>query len=144
MTGLILLALMIGFVEESVFRGLMLTALRERGEWRAIIVTAVLFGATHLANVLAGANLLETASQIAYAVAFGVAFAALVLRKGIIWPLVLAHAAIDAASFLQEPGFTFTTTWRLIVNLGAVAVFTAYGVLVMRRGPGQVASMSGT
>jgi membrane protease YdiL (CAAX protease family) len=50
-TGLILLALMIGFVEESVFRGLMLTALRERGEWWAVIVTSVLFGLTHLANV---------------------------------------------------------------------------------------------
>jgi hypothetical protein len=40
---------------------------------------------THLVNVLAGATLLETVSQVAYAVAFGVAFAALVLREGIIW-----------------------------------------------------------
>jgi CAAX protease family protein len=80
-TGLILLALMIGFVEESVFRGLMLTALREPGEWWAIVVTSVLFGVTHLANVLAGATLLETVSQVAYSVAIGVAFAALVLRK---------------------------------------------------------------
>ena len=96
-TGLLLLALMVGFVAESVFRGLMLTALRERGVWRAIIVTSVLFGLTHLANVLAGATVLETISQVAYTIAFGVAFAALVLRTGIIGPLVLAHAAIDAA-----------------------------------------------
>ena len=78
-TGLLLLALMVGFVEESVFRGLMLTALRERGVWRAIIATSVLFGLTHLANVLAGATVLETISQVAYTIAFGVAFAALVL-----------------------------------------------------------------
>ena len=142
-TGLILLALMNGFVEESVFRGLMLTALRERGEWWAIVVTSVLFRVTHLANVLAGATLLETVSQSAYSVAIGVAFAALVLRKGTIWPLVLAHAAVDAASFLQEPGFTFTTTWTLISNLGAVDVFSAYGVWVMRRGPGREACVSG-
>jgi membrane protease YdiL (CAAX protease family) len=70
----------------------------------AIVVTSVLFGVTHLANVLAGATLLETVSQVAYSVAIGVAFAALVLRKGTIWPLVLAHAAVDAASFLQKPG----------------------------------------
>jgi uncharacterized protein len=85
-TGLLLLALMVGFVEESVFRGLMLTALRERGVWRAIIVTSVLFGLTHLANVLAGATVLETISQVAYTIAFGVAFAALVLSTGIIGP----------------------------------------------------------
>jgi membrane protease YdiL (CAAX protease family) len=85
-TGLLPLALMVGFVEESVFRGLMLTALRERGVWRAIIVTSVLFGLTHLANVLAGATVLETISQVAYTIAFGVAFAALVLSTGIIGP----------------------------------------------------------
>jgi hypothetical protein len=141
---LLLLALTVGFVEESGFRGLMLTALRERGVWRAIIVTSVLFGLTHLANVLAGATVLETISQVAYTIAFGVAFAALVLRTGIIWPLVLAHAAIDAAYFLQLPGFAFSTTWTLIINLGAVVVFTAYGIVVMRRDPGLVAAESGT
>jgi membrane protease YdiL (CAAX protease family) len=138
------LALMVGFVEESVFRGLMLTALRERGVWRAIIVTSVLFGLTHLANVLAGATVLETISQVAYTIAFGVAFAALVLSTGIIWPLVLAHAAIDAAYFLQVPGFAFSTTWTLIINLGVVVVFTGYGIVVMRRDPGLVATESGT
>ena len=143
-TGLLLLALMVGFVEESVFRGLMLTALRERGVWRAIIVTSVLFGLTHLANVLSGATVLETISQVAYTIAFGVAFAALVLRTGIIWPLVLAHAAIDAAYFLQVPGFAFSTTWTLIINLGVVVVFAGYGIVVMRRDPGLVATESGT
>ena len=143
-TGLLPLALMVGFVEESVFRGLMLTALRERGVWRAIIVTSVLFGLTHLANVLAGATVLETISQVAYTIAFGVAFAALVLSTGIIWPLVLAHAAIDAAYFLQVPGFAFSTTWTLIINLGVVVVFTGYGIVVMRRDPGLVATESGT
>lgn len=64
-------------------------------EWRAIIVTSVLFGVTHLANVLAGANVLETISQVVYTIAFGVAFAALAIRTGIIWPLVLAHDAIE-------------------------------------------------
>ena len=132
-TGLLLLALMVGFVEESVFRGLMLTTLRARGAWRAVIVTSVLFGLTHLANVLAGATVVETISQLAYTIAFGIAFAALVLRKGIVWPLVLAHAAIDAVFFLQVPGFEFSTAWTLMINGGVVVVFTAYGLFVMRR-----------
>lgn len=131
-TGLLALALAVGFVEESVFRGLMLTALAPRGAWRAIIVTAVLFGVTHLANVLAGATLAETVSQVLYAGAFGVAFAALVLRKGIIWPLVLAHFAIDAVHFLQRPGFEFSEAWTVTINVVLIVVFTAYGVLVMR------------
>ncbi len=135
-TGLLLLALMVGFVEESVFRGLMLTALRVTGVWRAIIVTSVLFGLTHLANVLAGATVLETVSQVVYTIAFGVAFAALVLRTGMIWPLVLAHAAIDAAYFLQVPGFALGTLWTVVINLGATVGFGAYGIIVIRRGRG--------
>jgi uncharacterized protein len=131
-TGLLALALAVGFVEESVFRGLMLTALAPRGAWRAIIVTSVLFGVTHLANVLAGATLAETVSQVLYAGAFGVAFAALVLRKGIIWPLVLAHFAIDAVYFLQRPGFEFSEAWTVAINTVLIVVFTAYGVFVMR------------
>lgn len=142
-TGLLLLALMVGFVEESVFRGLMLTALRERGEWWAVIVTSVLFGVTHLANLLAGATVLETVSQVAYTVAFGVAFAALAIRKEVIWPLVLAHAAIDAAYFLQPSGFVFSPTSTLIINFGLVIVFIGFGVVVMRRPASDLASAVG-
>jgi membrane protease YdiL (CAAX protease family) len=122
----------------------MLSALRTTGLWRAIIVTSVLFGLTQLANVLAGATVLETVSQVVYTIAFGAAFAALVLRAGIIWPLVLAHAVIDAAYFLQVPGFTFSTLWTLIINLGATVGFTAYGIFVMRRGPDLVPPRSRT
>lgn len=134
-TGLLALALAVGFVEESVFRGLMLTALVPRGAWLAVVVTSVLFGVTHLANVLAGATLAETVSQVLYAVAFGVAFAALVLRRGVLWPLVLAHFAIDAAYLLQRPGFEFSEAWTVTINAVLVVVFTAYGVFVMRGVP---------
>jgi membrane protease YdiL (CAAX protease family) len=133
--GLLALALAVGFVEESVFRGMMLTALVPRGAWLAVAVTSVLFGVTHLANVLAGATLAETISQILYAVAIGVAFAALVLRKGVIWPLVFAHFAIDAAYFLQRPGFEFSEAWTVTINAVMIVGFTAYGVYVMRGVP---------
>ena len=38
-----ILFLMVGFVEEAIFRGLMLQALKARGLWQAAVVTALLF-----------------------------------------------------------------------------------------------------
>ena len=48
-----LITLMVGFVEEVIFRGLMLHAIRERGHWKAAIITSLLFGLTHAMNTLA-------------------------------------------------------------------------------------------
>jgi membrane protease YdiL (CAAX protease family) len=129
---ILVVTLMVGFVEEVIFRGLMLRALESRGAWRAIIVTSLLFGLTHALNVLTGKSLAQDAAQIFYAVAIGFAYAALVWRKGTIWPLVIAHFAIDFVNMLQKPGFTYSPFWTLAITLGIAIVFTGYGIFVMR------------
>jgi uncharacterized protein len=129
--GILAVTLMVGFVEEVVFRGLMLHALAGRGPWRAAIVTALLFGLTHALNVLTGKSVVEDAAQIFYAVAIGFAFAALVLRKEILWPLVVAHFSIDFVNFLQRPGFTYPPGWEVAIVVGIAVVFVAYGLFVM-------------
>jgi len=136
-TSLLLLAkflvitLLIGFAEEAIFRGLMLNTLKANGFWRAAMITALLFGLSHALNVLSGKSMAETAAQIFYAVAFGFAFAALVLKKGILWPLVIVHFLIDFASFLARPGFTISPDWNLLLVVGLAVIFTAYGLFVM-------------
>jgi len=123
--------LMVGFVEEAFFRGLMLNALKAHGFWRAAIITSILFGLTHAMNLLAGKSVTEQAAQIVYALAFGFAFAALVLKKGILWPLVIAHFLIDFCNFIQRPGFTYSPFWTLFITLSIAIIFTAYGLFVM-------------
>ena len=125
------LTLMVGFVEEGIFRGLMLNALKARGLWKAAIITALLFGLTHALNVLAGKSLAEQVAQIFYAVAIGFAFAALVLRTGILWPLVLAHWLIDFVNFIQRPGFMYPAPWDVLIVIGITVIFTVYGVFMM-------------
>ena len=62
----------------------MLNALKASGAWKAAIITSLLFGLTHALNVLTGKSVIEDAAQIFYAVAIGFAYAALVLKKGIL------------------------------------------------------------
>ncbi len=125
------ITLLIGFAEETIFRGLMLHALKAHGFWRAAIITALLFGLSHALNGLAGKSMAETGAQIFYAVAFGFAFAALVLKKGILWPLVIVHFLIDFASFLQRADYTIAPEWNLLLVVGLAVIFTIYGAFVM-------------
>jgi membrane protease YdiL (CAAX protease family) len=132
---ILVITAMVGFVEEGVFRGLMLHAIKPHGLWKAAIITSLLFGLTHAMNVLTGKSLAEDAAQVFYAVAIGFGFAALVLRKGIIWPLVLAHFLIDFANFIQKPGFTYPPGWEIAIVLSLAVVFTGYGLFVMLENP---------
>lgn len=126
---------MVGFVEEVFFRGLMLNALKAQGFWKAVILTSVLFGLTHAMNMMAGKNIAEDAAQIFYALAIGFAFAVLVWRTGIIWPLVIVHFLIDFANFIQKPDFTYPAGWDLVIVLGIAVIFTAYGFWIRLQKP---------
>jgi membrane protease YdiL (CAAX protease family) len=139
------ITLLVGFVEEGIFRGLMLSALKPHGLWKAAIVTALLFGFTHALNSLAGKSLVEDVLQIGYAVAMGFGFAALVLRKGILWPLILAHWLINFIAFIQPAGFTYPAPWNVLITVFLIVVFTVYGVLVMlQKNQAQVTQVQGS
>jgi membrane protease YdiL (CAAX protease family) len=127
----LIVMLMVGFVEEVVFRGLMLQAIKGRGNWKAIVITSLLFGLTHALNTMVGKNLLNDVLQIFYAVAIGFAFAALVLKKGLLWPLVLAHFLINFVNFIQPPGFTYQPAVEMLISGCITIVFTVYGVAIM-------------
>jgi CAAX protease family protein len=127
--------LAVGFVEEGVFRGLMLHALEPRGVWSAAVITSLVFGVTHAMNLMVGRSVAETAAQVMYTVALGFAFAALVLRKRLIWPLVLIHFLVNFIAFLVKPGYIYPPGWELVIALGLTVVFAAYGMFVMLHAP---------
>ena len=128
---ILVIALMVGFVEEVFFRGLMLNAIKAHGLWKAAVITALLFGITHSLNALTGKSMLDDAAQIFYTVAIGFAFAALVLQKGILWPLVVAHFCIDFVNYIQTPGFAYSPFWEILITVSIAVVFTAYGLFIM-------------
>ncbi len=123
------ITLLVGFSEEAIFRGLMLNALKAQGIWKAAIITALLFGLSHSLNLLSGQNVANTLVQIFYALAIGFAFSAVVLKTGILWPLVIAHFLIDFTAMLGKADFS--PVWNTVLGLGIAIVFANYGVFVM-------------
>jgi membrane protease YdiL (CAAX protease family) len=94
--------LMIAIFEEILFRGGILYVLvrgwgtTKTGVMKAVVVSALLFGAIHAVNAITG-DPSEVAGQIAVAVFEGVWLAAIVLRWGSIWPVILIHGVTNWA-----------------------------------------------
>lgn len=128
-------SLLVGFVEEGLFRGVMVRALYPRGIWMAALVSGVLFGLVHAVNIPLGYNAQATGLQIVYAATFyGFASAALVIYTGTIWPIVLIHGLTDFVAWLQS-GATLATTGVTTADVVSTAVISVlgigYGVLLL-------------
>ena len=70
--------LIIAFIEEMIYRGFMISVLREKGIILAVTVSSLLFGISHFSQLLSGQDLLSTIIQISYAFSLGMVFALLI------------------------------------------------------------------
>ena len=129
------MAVLSGFVEEILFRGLILRALLPTGIWRAALISAALFGGMHILNVLAISSPAYALLQVGYAAAIGFGYAALVIRTGTIWPLILAHFLTNFAGFLAIGGAGSTgpiAVREMVFAAVYIVLFSAYGIYLLR------------
>lgn len=130
-----LMAVLSGFVEETLFRGLILRALRPTGIWRAALISAALFGGMHILNVLSISSPAYALLQVGYAAAIGFAYAALVIRTGTIWPLILAHFLTNFAGFMAAGGAGATgpvAVREMVFAAVYIVLFSVYGAYLLR------------
>ena len=113
--------LLIGYVEEMIFRGFLFKALIPKdGAKIAVIVSAVTFGIGHIVNLLAGQANLETVIQVFFAVAWGFIFTFVFYKSGSLWPCIVAHGLVNAFSkFARE---SVMTTWVYMAATIVVAI----------------------
>ena len=97
----VLSMVLVGYVEEMLFRGFLFRALLSKDRPAvAIVVSSVTFGMGHIVNLLAGQASLETLAQIVFAVSWGFILTMVYYRSGSLLPCILAHAMIDVFSLL--------------------------------------------
>lgn len=103
----VLSMLMIGYVEEVLFRGFLFRALiKKDGPTPAIIISAVTFGIGHIVNLLAGQANLETVMQVLFAIAWGFIFTFAFWKGGSLWPCVAVHGLVDVFSKFSTDSVT--------------------------------------
>jgi hypothetical protein len=108
MPGWLAFTLLVAFVEETFFRGIVLRMLLPYGWVTAWVLSSVVFGLGHAINLVVGHQTpFTTLVQVCFALAWGLFTAAAYARTGSIWPVFIFHALFDA---MQLAGVHQTTT----------------------------------
>lgn len=111
--------LLIGLVEELIFRGVIAETLlnhyatSRQGIWKAVVISGFIFGIAHVGNVL-DAELLGVFVQMAVASVMGMLFTAIYFRSQNLLICILIHAGLDAASLMSSGVFGVGTAEELI------------------------------
>ena len=125
LAGLVL-QLMLGLNEETMFRGLVQGIWARHAALAQCSAVALIFGLQHLGNLLFGQSPAETAGQILSATAVGFAYAGARLHVGSIWALAVLHGL---SNFSQD---------RLVgevpgpMYLAVAILLGAYGLVLVR------------
>ncbi len=95
-----------GFGEEVAFRGpgvanYLRKVPTEKGVMTIFWLSSIVFGLAHVSNALAGAPLLISVGQAAYAAGIGMVLGAVYLRTGNLWPCILGHMSLDFMEFIR-------------------------------------------
>ena len=135
MPGLIYAAVsmtLVGFVEELLFRGFLFKAMLKDGNVKtAVIISSITFGLGHILNLFAGQDLIETLTQVVFAVTVGFVFTLAFYRSGSLLPGILAHSFIDVSSvFASDEG---SQLLNMILHIVIIAVSAAYCLDLAKR-----------
>ena len=115
-----------GFMEEALWRGLVLRVLTPTGALPAVLLSAGLFGASHVPNVLFRDSVMLVAAQAVGAFCFGVGYAAVAQRIGTIWPLMVLHLLTDLCAAIGALP-------KIPVLVGQDVVLLIAGLVLVRR-----------
>ena len=130
-----ILTAIVGFAEETYFRGLILTALLPTGTLRAVVISALLFAALHLLNIFGG-TWDPTYSVVDTVAAFGlgITYATIRLRTGSIWPAVGIHAFFDFTAIISQGGIQVSeqSPQVLLMLVFTGIVCAIYGLFLLR------------
>lgn len=90
--------LLVGFIEEVIFRGFLYKMMAKDNKKTAILVSSITFGIGHIVNLLNGAEVVTTLIQICYAVVVGFLFVIVFEYGKSLWPCIITHSLTNALS----------------------------------------------
>lgn len=128
--------LLVGFLEEVIFRGLLFKALLKDGVKLAVVVSSVTFGFGHILNLFngSGMSLVSNACQVAGAIACGFMFVVIFYRGGSLIPCIAAHGLNNAANVFANQA-AMTPEVQIMLSGAVVLIAVAYSLVLLRTLP---------
>jgi len=136
--------LLVGFTEETLFRGIILRSLRTnaRPEAWAMLITTVWFGLFHLLSMFGGLDIVSTLTQCFLAAVSGVAYYLFRRARGLLVWAMLAHGLWDMSLFLPAPSGSLVNADRIALIVVVISALVAV-VALLRRDRSLVVTRSG-
>lgn len=126
----VLSMLLIGVIEELIFRGFLFRALLKKDPTPvAISISAVTFGIGHIVNLLAGQGGVETLIQVFFAIAWGFLFTFVFYKSGSLLVCILVHGLVDVFSKFAAPESGSDSIYTLVT----IVLSLAYCLYLHRR-----------
>ena len=134
----VLSMLLIGYVEEMLFRGFLFKALLKKdGVKPAVIISAVTFGIGHIVNLFngSGRELASSLIQIVFAVLVGFVLVWIFYHGKSLIPCILFHSVNNALKVFAVEG-SFSPQTEMILNLAVIVVLLGgYAAYLVRTFP---------
>lgn len=129
----ILTMLLVGFLEETIFRGLLFGAMAKVGVKSAIVVSSVTFGMGHIINLIngSGAELIPNLLQVVYAMATGFMLVMIYLKSESLISCIAFHGIFNSLSVFSNES-ALTMGQRIGSAIFIVFISVAYGVYLIR------------
>ena len=127
--------LLIGFLEELIFRGFLFKAMSKDNVRIAIIVSSITFGIGHIVNLLNGneADILSNFSQVCYAIAIGFLFVTLFHRGKSLWPAIITHSVFNTLHvFANEAALH---KYQIYISTALIVISIGYSLILMKTLP---------
>lgn len=126
--------LLVGFAEETLFRGIILRSLRTkmRPEAWVMLLSSIWFGAFHLTNIITGVNPISAVVQVLLATAGGVFLYMFRRFRGLLVVPMVVHALWDTSLFLPQPTGSLANVGRVIIAVVVITAIIAIVVMIRR------------
>ncbi len=90
--------ILIGYIEELLFRGFLFKAIeKRRGIKIAIVISSITFGIGHILNLVSQPGV-DTLMQVIYAIALGFVFVYVFYKSKSLWPCIILHSVVNLTS----------------------------------------------
>jgi uncharacterized protein len=131
---IVVAGVLVGFAEETLFRGIILRALREGGrrEGVVVLVSSLWFGLFHLTNVITGSPVNAVIQQVVIASLAGIALYLWRRGTGLLVAGMVIHGLWDMSSFLLGVHKVDGSPWPLLGSaVGNVIYLSALIALIV-------------
>ncbi|WP_107922993.1 CPBP family intramembrane glutamic endopeptidase [Lysinibacillus parviboronicapiens] len=113
----------VAFIEETVFRGIMLRILLAKGTFTAVWISSILFAVTHALQLIAGQSVEDTIIQIIYALLVGLVLSLLILDGQSIILTILFHGLNNFFNFMGNEEGSMLMAYIIISVLVVYMIF---------------------